>query len=310
MDSDGQRLPSWWYLAPAFLAFSWLICAAIPYWRATPELEFGWLVALLSGYLFSERWPSRPPTLLDWRWMHTLWTVLTVGVLLVFQSYKMALGATPAALAILALGVFSMVSLNLSYVCGRAGTRHLLPAFLFLAIALPIPGAIYDPVVAWLQGLIASCNVVVLNLLGIPAQRVGNLIHLQVGTVGIDEGCSGIRSLQSTMMAGLFIGYLLLKRNSLRFFLLTTSLGAAVFGNLVRSLFLSCKASSEGIRAVPLYHDAAGWSILGFTAVVVGVFGYGLSKLERNMENSSKSDQSPVREALTPPLGKEAEKPR
>ena len=45
-----------------------------------------------------------------------------------------------------------------------------------------------------------------LNLLGITAVQRGNVIELQTGSVGFDEPCSGIRSLQAVLMLALFLG--------------------------------------------------------------------------------------------------------
>ena len=123
----------------------------------------------------------------------------------------------------------------------------------------------------------------VLNILGIPAQQVGSLIHLPNGTVGIDEACSGIRSLQSAVMATLFIGYLTLKRNSLRVVLLGAGIGLAVLGNIIRSLYLSYTANAKGIASVSAAHDAAGWSILAFTVAGVALFSWWFSRLEKKL---------------------------
>ena len=45
-------------------------------------------------------------------------------------------------------------------------------------------------------------------LLGIPAQVEGNLIRVSNGLVGVNEACSGIRSLQTSLMIGLLFGEL------------------------------------------------------------------------------------------------------
>ncbi len=45
-------------------------------------------------------------------------------------------------------------------------------------------------------------------LLGIPAQVEGNLIRVSAGLLGLNEACSGIRSLQTSLMIGLLFGEL------------------------------------------------------------------------------------------------------
>jgi hypothetical protein len=47
-----------------------------------------------------------------------------------------------------------------------------------------------------------------LNLFHISAVQHGNVIEVKTGLLGIDEACSGIRSLQATLMVSLFLGEL------------------------------------------------------------------------------------------------------
>jgi len=217
-----------------------------------------------------------------------------VGVVLLFviQMYQAAFGLNSASMLGLALACQICISANLLYAFGRAGLGCFSFGFAFVLVAMPLPGAIQGPLISSLQGFIASLNVEVLNLIGIPARRMGSLIHLPSGTVGVDEACSGIRSLQATVMATLFIGRLGLQTTALRGVLFVAGMGLAVFGNIIRSLFLSYTASSRGIAAVDSAHDAAGWSILVFTAVGVSLLGWGLARLEKDAMSSVDASDS------------------
>jgi exosortase len=200
----------------------------------------------------------------------------------------------------LALGGMLVVAGNLGVVFGGAGVRHFGMAFGFLLIAMPVPSGIQGPIVGTLQNKVAWFNTEVLNLLGIPATQVGSLIHLPAGTVGVDEACSGIRSLQSTIMATLFIGYLTLNRFSLQVLLFLCGISLAILGNLIRSLYLSLTANARGIEAIAGVHDAAGWSILTFTAVGVIIISWFFKKLERQLDQL---EAVPEPEPESPPPG-------
>jgi exosortase len=222
------------------------------------------------------------------------WTVLGVGSLFVtasllflVQIYQAAFGTNAASTVGLGMTLLWLSVANISYVFGGQGVKHFGFAFAFLLIALPMPSAVHNLIVGGLQSQIAAVNVEILNLVGIPAQRMGSLIRLPNCTVGIDEACSGIRSLQSAMMATLFIGYLALQRKSLRAVLVLSGLGLALVGNLIRSFFLSCMANSQGLEALSRAHDTAGWSILAFTAVGVGVAAWLFSRLEKVARNET-----------------------
>jgi exosortase len=186
----------------------------------------------------------------------------------------------PALILMLACAVYCVAAANIHFVHGSHGLRFFAFPLLFFLIALPMPTFLHSPIVNGLQQKVASVNVEVLNLIGIPAHQLGSVIQLPNGTVGVDEACSGIRSLQSTVMATLFIGYLMLKSRALQVALLVCGVGLAVFGNLLRSLYLSLTANARGVQAIDQVHDHAGWSILIFTTLGVGILSWVFARWE------------------------------
>ena len=276
-------------MLPSGLAMVWLSSKAQWFWSHRADLQFGWIVLILCLYLFWEAWESKPT--LQYRWTFGGCLLLSFGVALLFvvQVYQAAFGMNSASLLGLALGVMAVIAANVHYIFDRSGLRHFAFAFLFFFIALPMPSILYNFVVGGLQSKVALIDVELLNLLGIPARRVGSLIQLPTCMVGIDEACSGIRSLQSTVMAALFIGYLTLKRTSLKLMLLGAGFLLAVLGNIFRSLFLSYMANARGLQALDALHDAAGWSILLFTAVGVVVLAWFFIKLEWRIQRHQRA---------------------
>ncbi len=278
----------WWLpavaLLPSWLAMAWLVSKAQWFWNHQPDLQFGWIVLLLSAYLFWEAWERRPPVRYQWRWPWLALSFAGLVLLFVVQIFQAACGSNAASTAGLAMAVLGLVAGNLGYVFGGKGVRHFGFAFAFLLIALPMPSVVHNLVVGGLQSKITSLNVEILNLIGIPAERAGSLIRLPACTVGVDEACSGIRSLQSTLMATLFIGHLVLNRVGLKCLLVMLGVLLAIFGNLVRSLFLSYTANAEGLKALESMHDTAGWSILLFTAAGVALLAFLFSRVERQSQ--------------------------
>jgi exosortase len=281
-------------LSPTWLALAWLVSKAQWFWSHKPDLQFGWIVLLLSAFLLWDQWHKRPVATFRVGWPSVFFGLIGCGMLFLVQIYHAAYGMMPALLAALCAAVYAVAAANIHYVYGWKGVRFFAFPILFLAIAMPLPTFIYGPVVNGLQHKVASANVEILNILGIPAERVGSVIQLPNGTVGVDEACSGIRSLQSTIMATLFIGYLMLKSRFLQVALLTCGILLAVFGNLVRSLYLSLTANAKGVAAIAQVHDTAGWSILLFTAVGVGLLAWAFGKAEKWLA------QQPSEPAKTP----------
>jgi exosortase len=294
-------------MAPSALALSWLVSKAQWFWNHRPDLKFGWIVLMLVGFLLWDGWDRRPALQTRLSPASLICALFGLSLLFIVQIYQAAFGLMPASLLGLSVGVLFLISANLLYVFGWAGVRHYGFAFAFILIALPMPTFIYNPIVSGLQHRIANLNVIILNLAGIAARQSGSLIQLPSGTIGIDEACSGIRSLQSTVMATLFIGYLSLKRRSLQVLLLGLGVGLAVFGNIIRSLFLTCTANNRGIKAVEGVHDAAGWSILAFTGIGVVVLSYFLGRLEKRADalelDLAQKQSLPMGDAAPPRAG-------
>ena len=95
----------------------------------------------------------------------------------------------------------------------------------------------------------------ILHWLGYEAMRRGHLITLPTGTLGVEEACSGVRSLQSGIMASLFLGEIFRFSGFFRIVLVSIAILVALLGNLLRTTILSIIASNEGVNAVEKWHD-------------------------------------------------------
>ena len=117
-----------------------------------------------------------------------------------------------------------------------------------------------------LNPLIALVSLV-FNMAGLPLGREGNILIMpDHGRVGVEEACSGIRSLTACLFAGCFLGAVFL-RPLWKKSVVVVSAGALALGmNFMRSLFLTGWACGHGTRAIegPI-HDAAGYAVLAFT---------------------------------------------
>ena len=79
---------------------------------------------------------------------------------------------------------------------------------LFPLFALPVPTAVLSPVQEKLQGVTTSLAVPVLRLLGEPAERGGFVITLPGGRLGVEEACSGVRTLTALTAIAAFVAFL------------------------------------------------------------------------------------------------------
>ena len=147
----------------------------------------------------------------------------------------------------LSVGLITACGIYLSG--GRRWLRHFAFPILFFFVAVPWPTNLEQFVIQGLMRLDALLNVEVLNAIGIPAVQLGNVIEVGSGYVGIDEACTGIRSLQATFMVSLFLGefyeFAVLRRIILWSWPVRSS---AFFCNLVRTFLWSALGAEHGFR--------------------------------------------------------------
>lgn len=265
-----------WLFAGAGL-FLWglLILQLQPEWDLNPMYSYGWLVPLLTGYLIWQSWERRPAPG-EAAWPGVVW-LLGGLLLLAFLPVLWLREANPDWRLLswaMALQVIGLTALALYRIGGGAWLRHFLFPLCFFLVAVPWPSFLEQPLVQGLMRLVSQLSVELMVWLGIPAEATGNVIALSNGVVGIDEACSGVRSLQSVVMASLFLGELLRVRVGLRVLLVAIGLVAAFLGNLTRSSLLVWIAATQGMESIKVWHDTAGYSVLAVSLVILSLFAW------------------------------------
>jgi exosortase len=282
-------MPACLRLIPVVVILGWWIYDLQFQWSAMIEYQYGWLVAIMAAYLVWERWPTRPREDQPVKgWIGLALALVGVPFVLVAELYKQAIAHTPAASFSLSIGCTCFVCAVVLVGYGPRVLRHFLFPLLFLFVAVPLPSILWNPIVMSLQEMITAMNVTTLKLLGIPAVQQVNVIQLPNCLVGVDEACSGVRSLQSSIMAALFIGDIILKRTGLKALLLLAGIALAVIGNYIRSLYLTWTAYHHGIDAIKEAHDLAGWSILIGTAAGLILLAVIVHRIEKHLAMAHK----------------------
>src|SRR5438132_11388424 len=110
--------------------------------------------------------------------------------------------------------------------------------------------------------VVATIASEVVAVFGMPAHLEGNLIRIPGGLVGVNEACSGVRSLQTSLMIGLLFGEL--KRLSIlrRIVLVAAAAAIAFVGNCIRAFVLVWIAATQNTAATERWHDFAGYGIV------------------------------------------------
>jgi len=146
-------------------------------------------------------------------------------------------------------------------------------------LCAPIPSGTYTRITLALQLGVSSGVLGALHLLGIAAVRHGNIIELANAMVGIEEACSGVRSLVSCVFAGLFFSATLVRRPWSRLLIVGLSVPLALVMNFIRSLALTLMAN-DGIKIAETWHDMTGYAVLGVTGAVLGALALRIGRFD------------------------------
>ena len=154
----------------------------------------------------------------------------------------------------------------------------LFPALIWL-LSAPLVSALETQIRVFLLTKVTVVVFTVFDLLGYELEREGNVLLLPEGKVGVEEACSGIRSLTACLFAGSFLAAIFLKHLWKKFLLVFAAMLLAVFTNLLRSMFLTLWAYHNGSQAIDAHwylpvigdigsvHDVTGMSILVLTCI-------------------------------------------
>ena len=249
-----------------------------PEWRQNPDLSHGFFAPLIFLLLI---WESRKQG--PWRWLPAKpWThallagALGTGVLILALA-----GLFAATLAWSHAVVLFLLAAALACLLGGClilfANEHLrlvplnwisLTAVLLWLLVAPIPDGTYSRLTLGLQNWVTSNVMNVLHVIGVPARQHGNVIELARTTVGVEEACSGVRSLISCVYAGFFFAAWQVRRPLRRLVLILVAPLLALGMNLLRSLGLTLLAN-DGVDISGTWHDATGFAILGLTAAAL-----------------------------------------
>ena len=276
VSARSARKTSWFIVLVVFgLIWFELINQLKAEWWLNPQYNYGLIVPLLVLYLFWKRWRNRPSPAVPATTAAPIALILLGAAL--FFPIRFVAEANPD-WRLLSWGLaLVVVTISLSFVYlggGRVWLRHFAFPILFFLVAVPWPVRIEQIVIQDLMRIVTAINVTFLQLAGVPALQHGNVIEVGTGFIGIEEACSGVRSIQATLMVSLFLGELYSFTTSRRVILVVIGALLAFFCNIVRTAILVWAGTTKGADAIEAWHDPAGLTIL-----VVCMFGLWVASL-------------------------------
>lgn len=287
------------------------------WWSNNEDYSFGFLVPFFVGYLVYSRWPSirsylftgseaeensLPPAhptgvTRTLEWIAVIGFLASLSLYFIGMILRMATG--PEQFASLAVSMsFCGLMLSAVFIFTKEtvdGKAMSLKSRISVTLLFVFPAAIWllsAPMLPMLDNkirvfLMNKVTVVVFGLfdfLGYEIERQGNILILPEGSVGVEEACSGIRSLTGCLFVGSFLGAVFMDRFWKKALMVFLAMCFAVLMNLIRSMFLTVWSYHRGPNAIdqewtlPIIgdigtvHDVTGLLIMVLTGIGLMLF--------------------------------------
>ncbi len=277
-------------VAPPVSPMEGRLSSSLPRWQGvTLLLLVAWLYASILARLFLQ-WvgPSRDPNFehgifvplfalfVLWQDRKKLTAVVSApswaGLPLVVLSLLMlVLGVLGAELFFSRGSLLVLLAGLIILFQGWTFFRAILFPWAVLILMIPIPNLILQQVTFPLQLLASKLATVLLELVGVPVLRQGNVIVLASMPLDVAEACSGIRSLLTLVTLAIIYGYLLETRIWVRVVLALLAVPIAVAANSFRIFGTGLLVQYwDPDKAEGFFHVFSGWLI--FVVALIMLF--------------------------------------
>jgi exosortase D (VPLPA-CTERM-specific) len=219
---------------------------------ASEDYSFGLLLPLVSGYLVYLKWAKL---------RQRTWQPSWIGLLIIFLGFGIyILGDLAAAFYFPPFSLLVVVTGLIWLTGGWPLARELAFPLLLLLLMIPLPAMVMQSATFPLQLLSSRLAAGMLQFIGIPLVRQGNVIDLGVRQLQVVDACSGLRYILSLSALGLIYCYFYQRNLWKAAILLLCLVPAAILANALRVAAMGLfPALQEGF-----WHSFSGWLIFIF----------------------------------------------
>jgi exosortase len=250
-----------WFFGLLAILFLPVLASMVKEWATIEEMGHGFFVPLVAGYIV---WNDRRRILAQ-----PVKPFRPAAVLIVWGFFQMVLGFLGAdfftartAFLIALVGVIWTLA-------GTAVLRALAFPLFILLFMIRIPLFVYQQMTFPLQIFASKVATVMLQILGIPVLRDGNILELPSGRLEVIEACSGIRSLLSLTFISLAYSYIFDHRTWMRPVLFVSAIPIAIAANSIRITLTGVLSEFDKQLAEGFFHSFEGWLL--FMAALAGL---------------------------------------
>lgn len=250
-----------WFGALLILCYAPVLYRLVQQWAHDDDMGHAFFVPLVSGYLI---WNHRVE-LAAQKPVPNYWGL----VLVILGAAQMMLGTLSAQIFI-ARTAFLVSLIGAIWFLGGTRTLKILAFPLFLLVFMyPIPAIIYARLTLPLQLFASSVAEAILNFIGIPVLRDGNVLELASQRLSVVEACSGIRSLLTLSYLALVYGYFFDSKVWMRWALLAATVPIAIAANATRVTLTGIISEYRTDWAHGFFHTVEGWVLFAVAAILL-----------------------------------------
>lgn len=243
-------------------------------WIDLPDLSHGFLVPLVSLYLVWERRTqllNTPACPANWGLF-----ILIAGIGLLL------LGTLATEFFTMRFSLLMVLAGTIVFMLGWGHFKILVFPLAFLVFMIPIPSIFMQKISFPLQVIASSFSTSLLQQIGIPVLRDGNILQLPNGTLHVVEACSGIRSLITLLALGTVFAYIAGKIFWERALLVAACVPIAIVVNGCRVAVTGVLAYNYGMAmAEGFFHGFSGYLMFLFALALLFVLNLCMSGLRR-----------------------------
>lgn len=266
--SSGSQISLGLILAGAILWSYWSVLVSLGQALSTNEdYSFGLLLPLVSGYIIYLKWLKI---------RQHAWRPSWLGLAIIFLGFGLYIFGDLVAVFYLPSISFLVVLTGLLFLLGGWGLIRLLAFPLFLLFFMvPLPAMVIKNLTVPLQLASSRMAAGMLQMIGIPLVRQGNIIDLGVRQLQVVDACSGLRYILSLSALGMIYCYFYQRRFWKAAILLIVLVPAAILANAFRVAAMGIfPALQEGF-----WHSFSGWLIFIFCFGLLGLLNWLLNYL-------------------------------
>jgi len=235
-------------------------------WYHDENYSHGFLVPIIAGYFFWQRWPD-----LKERLVKPDGLGLVVIVWGVFQLLVAWLGSEYFTMRTSLIVLLAGMTL---FWFGREVLTGMALPLGYLIFMVPIPYIVYDMVAFPLKLFVTKVSVAFLKIVGVVVVREGNIIMFPTTTLEVADACSGIRSLISLLAIAVAYSFLMKTSNIRRWIIIFSAIPIAVATNALRVIVTGILAQWWGAKAAEgFFHEFAGMVVFVLAMVMLVLCG-------------------------------------